>query len=202
MSTETPTERREAAATRRRWVTLAEVVAVAGVLIAALTLWTNWSDHRANEADKIAAQSSAARERTKIDLSAIVQDGGNTLLLKDARHDLQDVTITFPRALGVSPQRPPAEPVIDKSWFSKPLLKLTDGGADNRAGRLPVLVSVQYFDGDTTRSASGIYEVIWKTEAGLPLMGRSLKLEGLRVRQRGGDQAKLDAIWGKEKPAA
>jgi type VI protein secretion system component VasK len=105
MSTETPTERREAAATRRRWVTLAEVVAVAGVLIAALTLWTNWSDHRANEADKIAAQSSAARERTKIDLSAIVQDGGNTLLLKDARHDLQDVTITFPRALGVSPQR-------------------------------------------------------------------------------------------------
>ncbi|WP_380779433.1 hypothetical protein [Sphingomonas sp. R86520] len=201
MSTETPTERQEAAATRRRWVTLAEVVAVAGVLIAALTLWTNWSDHRADEADKIAAQSSAAHERSKIDLSAIVQDGGDTLLLKDARHDLQDVTITFPRALGVAAQRPPAEPVIDGSWFSAPLLKLTDGGADDRAGRLPVLVSVQYFDGDATRSASGIYDVIWKTE-GRVLRGRALKLEGLRVRQRGGDQAKLDAIWAKEKPAA
>jgi hypothetical protein len=201
MSTETPNERREAAATRRRWVTLAEVVAVAGVLIAALTLWTNWSDHRADEADKIAAQSSAAHERSKIDLSAIVQDGGDTLLLKDARHDLQDVTITFPRALGVSAQRPPAEPVIDGSWFSAPLLKLTDGGSDDRAGRLPVLVSVQYFDGDATRSASGIYDVIWKTE-GRVLRGRALKLEGLRVRQRGGDQAKLDAIWAKEKPAA
>jgi len=43
MSTETPTERREAAATRRRWVTLAEVVAVAGVLIAALTLSAGWA---------------------------------------------------------------------------------------------------------------------------------------------------------------
>jgi len=60
---------------------------------------------------------------------------------------------------------------------------------------------VQYFDGDTTRSASGIYDVIWKTE-GRMLRGRALKLEGLRVRQRGGDQAKLDAIWAKEKPAA
>jgi len=201
MSSETPTERREAAATRRRWVTLAEVVAVAGVLIAALTLWTNWSEHRADEADKIAAQSSAARERSRIELSAIVQDGGDTLLLKDARHDLQDVTVTFPRSLGVSPQRPPAEPVIEGAWFSAPLLKLTDGGSDDRAGRLPVFVSVQYFDGDTTRSASGIYDVIWKTE-GRMLRGRALKLEGLRVRQRGGDQAKLDAIWAREKPAA
>ena len=201
MSSETPTERREAAATRRRWVTLAEVVAVAGVLIAALTLWTNWSEHRADEADKIAAQSSAARERSRIELSAIVQDGGDTLLLKDARHDLQDVTITFPRALGVSPQRPPAEPVIEGAWFSAPLLTLTDGGSDDRAGRLPVLVSVQDFDGDTSRSASGIYDVIWKTE-GRMLRGRALKLEGLRVRQRGGDQAKLDAIWAREKPAA
>ncbi|MES3107036.1 hypothetical protein [Sphingomonas aurantiaca] len=200
MSSETPTERREAAATRRRWVTLAEVVAVAGVLIAALTLWTNWSEHRADEADKIAAQSSAARERSRIDLSAIVQDDGDTLLLKDARHDLQDVTITFPRALGVSPQRPPAEPVIDASSVSAPLLKVTDGGSDDRAGRLPVLVSVHYFDGDTTRSASGIYDVIWRTEGRL-LRGRALKLEGLRVRQRGGDQAKLDAIWAREKPA-
>jgi hypothetical protein len=201
MSNETPTERQEAAATRRRWVTLAEVVAVAGVLIAALTLWTNWSDHRANEADKIAAQSNAARERSRIDLSAIVQGGGDTLLLKDARHDLQDVTITFPRAIGISPQRPPAEPIIDGSWFAEPLLKLTDGGSDERAGRLPVLVSVQYFDGDTTRSASGIYDVIWKTH-GRRFRGRALQLEGLRVRQRGGDQARLDAIWAKEKPAA
>ncbi|HXH15851.1 MAG TPA: hypothetical protein VNJ10_06930 [Sphingomonas sp.] len=198
---ETPTERREAAATRRRWVTLAEVVAVAGVLIAALTLWTNWSEHRENEADKVAAQSSAARERSRIDLSAIVRDDGATLLLKDARHDLQDVTITFPRALGVSPQRPPAEPVIEASWVDAPMLKLTDGGADDRAGRLPVLVSVKYFDGDTTRSASGMYDVIWKTH-GRRIFGRAFKLEGLRVRQRGGDQAMLDAIWAREKPAA
>src|SRR3546814_3057877 len=32
----------EAAATRRRWITLAEGLAIAGVAIAALTLWTNW----------------------------------------------------------------------------------------------------------------------------------------------------------------
>jgi hypothetical protein len=91
---------------------------------------------------------------------------------------------------------------IQRSWFEKALLKATDGGADDQAGRLPVFITVNYTDGDATRSAGGIYDVIWQTKAGGFLSGRSLKLQGLRVRQRGGSQAKLDAIWAKEKPAA
>lgn len=199
MTGETPTERREAAATRRRWVTLAEVVAVAGVLIGALTLWSNWSERSTEQAEKAVERSAADRERTRVDLGATVQDGGRALLLKDARYEIQDVSITFPKALGVNVQRPPADPVIAADAFEGVLLKLTDGGSDDRAGRLPVLIAVRYFDGDTTRSASGIYDIIWKTE-GRMLRGRALRLEGLRVHQRGGTQAQLDAIWAREKP--
>ena len=43
--TDTPAERADAARTRRRWVSLAEVVALAGLLIGALSLYTTWSDH-------------------------------------------------------------------------------------------------------------------------------------------------------------
>lgn len=199
MTNETRAERQEAAATRRRWITLAEVVAVAGVIIAALTLYNSWSERRDAEAEKVAAQASAAGERTRIDLTATVKDGGDALLLRDARHEIQDVTVTFPKAIGVSPQHAGADPEIEADWFGAPLLKLTDHGTDDRTGRLPVLVTVQYFDGDATRTGSGIYDLVWKTE-GRFLRGRALKLEGLRVRERGGSQARVDALWGREKP--
>jgi hypothetical protein len=198
--TETPSERREAAATRRRWVTLAEVVAVAGVVIAALTLWNSWSERRDAAAEKAAAQSSEAQARGRVELTASVEDGGKRLRLADDKHDLTDLVVRFPTALGVAVQRP-AEMTIDTDWVSSPMLKLTDGGADARSGRLPVLIAASYLDGDGTRVATGVYDLIWRTE-GHMLRGRTLTLEALRLRRRGGDQATVDALWAREKPAA
>jgi hypothetical protein len=199
MSGETSQERRDAAATRRRWVSLAEIVAVAGLLIGALTLWMNWSDRRADQADKTAAQTAEAREKARVELAATVEDGGRTLALKDQRHDLSDAVVAFPRPLAIATQRPSGDPAIEAGWFSDQLLALTDGGADDRAGRLPILLTVRYWDGDTARTATGIYDVVWKTE-GRVLRGRTLSLQGLRLRQRGGTQAQLDAAWAREKP--
>jgi hypothetical protein len=196
---ETREERREAAATRRRWVTLAEVVAVAGLLIGALTLWLSWSDKRAEQAEKIAEQRAAARERGRVDLSASVEDGGRVLALKDERHELSEARIVFPRTLGIPAQRPAGDPQIDADWFAGALLAATDKGDDRRSGRLPVLVTVRYFDGDTPRVATDTYDVVWRTEGRL-LRGRVLKLDGLRLRQRGGDQATLDAAWARLAP--
>ena len=109
------------------------------------------------------------------------------------------MTIAFPKALGVATQRPAGEPAIEAKPFAGALLKLTDGGADDRSGRLPVLVTASYLDGDATRTARGIYDVIWRTRGRL-LQGRALELTGLRLRRRGGDQAALDAAWAREKP--
>lgn len=195
---DTPAERREAAATRRRWVTLAEVVAVAGVLIAALTLWNSWSERRDLAAEKAAQQSSEVRERSRVELTAAVEDEGRTLRLTDEKHDLTDLVVAFPRALGVAVQRP-ADLTIEAGWIGSPLLKLTDEGADERSGRMPVLITVNYVDGDATRSATGVYDLVWRTE-GRMLRGRTLRLEGLRLRQRGGDQARVDARWAQVKP--
>jgi hypothetical protein len=196
---ETPAERKEAAATRRRWVSLAEILAVVGALIAALTLWSNWSDRRADEADKASTRASEQRAQSRVALSAEIQDGGKALLLKGERHEIQDAVIGFPKALGVAAQHPPADPVIAADAFDDALLKLTDGGADDRTGRLPVLVTVSYLDGETTRTTSGIYDLLWKTE-GRMLRGRSLTLTGMKVRQLRGTQAQLDTIWARAKP--
>lgn len=191
---ETPAERAEAAATRRRWISLAEAVAVAGVLIAAVTLFLNWSERRTEDADKTAATQAEASERARIALTATAAEDGRILRLADASHDLQEAAVTFPRALGVPTQRTTAEPAIDAQPLTGPLLKLTDGGADDRTGRLPVLVTVRYLVDGAPRSHSAIYDVIWRTE-GRTLRGRALRLQSLRLREPGGNQARVDALW-------
>lgn len=196
---ESPAERREAAATRRRWVSLAEILAVAGVVIAALTLFSNWSDRRADQATKIATTTAEAHDKARVDLTGTVEHGGRTLALKDPRHDVQDAVIMFPKAIAVGEQHPAGDPAIAVAWFDDALLALTDGKADARTGRLPVLVTVTYWDGDVSRSASAIYDIVWRTE-GRFLRGRTVRIEGWKLRQRGGSQATLDAAWARLKP--
>jgi hypothetical protein len=191
-------ETADQARTRRRWITLAEVVAVAGVLIAALTLYLNFADRRADQADKAAAAAKDAVAQARVELAGTV-DGG-TIALKDPRHDITDTTILFPKALGVGKQSP-VEPRIDDAVFRRPLLKLTDGGPDAQTGRLPVLITTRFWDGDRTRSARGIYDIVWRTH-GRRFFGRALTLEGFRLRQTGGDAAALERAWAAVKPAA
>jgi len=187
-------ETRDQAATRRRWITLAEIVAVAGVLIGALTLWTGWSDRREAREAASAAAADTARDQARLDITGTVQDGGDAILLADARHDIRDVRFRFPSALKVAARQPAGDPAIEANWIAAPMLKLTDGGADERTGRLPVLATIRYWDGDREREASAIYDVVWRTE-GRMLQGRVFKLQGLKLRQRGGDAAALDRVW-------
>lgn len=180
---------------RRRWLNLAELVAVAGVVIAALGLYLTWSDRREAAAERAASTVAGAR----LELSATPADDGTTLRLTDAKHELSDVTVRYPTALGVAVQRPAGEPEVSSAPFRDVLLRLTDGGPDERTGRLPVLIAASYVDGDATRTASGLYDVTWRTR-GRFAKGRGLALTGLRLRQRGGGPAALDAAWAKEKP--
>ena len=182
-------------AARRRWLSIAELVGLIGVVIAGLGLWTNWSDRRADSAARTAAEASSAREQGRLDLVATPRDGGRSLLLRDPRHELQDVTIAFPKALGLSPQHPAADPVIDADPIRDALFK----GNDAHAGRLPVLVTTRVLVGDAPRVTSATYDLVWTSESRL-LRGRTLRLTGLRLRQRGGTQGSVDAAWTRQVP--
>lgn len=184
-------EKAEAAATRRRWITLAEFVAVAGLLIGALGLWMNWSDRRADEADKQAEKSSEAKVKSLVTLSGDVNSDGDTMTLADSSHQIESVEVTFPSALGVSPQSSVLGPRIAVDWFGDQLLSVTKG---KDAGRLPVMLTASYWDGDTKRTASAIYDVVWRREGRL-LGGHKVVLVRLSLRDRGASQAKLDADW-------
>ncbi|MGE7204474.1 hypothetical protein ACQKJZ_02215 [Sphingomonas sp. NPDC019816] len=194
MSGRADDEAAERAKSRRRLLTLAEFVAIAGLIVASLTLYFNWSQRRSDAADKRAAASAQRHERGRLDLTATVEGDGRRLALRDPNHDLQEVTIAFPAKSGVGRQVPMGDPVIEAEPIAGPILALTDGQADTREGRLPALITTRYWDGDTARTVTGLYDVIWSTHGRL-LRGRTLRLEGLRLRDRNGTVAKLNAAW-------
>lgn len=193
---ETPAEKAEARAIRRRWLTIGEIVAVAGVIIAAVSLWISWADKRDEASQKAAEASKAKAAETRLDLRASVRDGGRQVVLADPAHEILDTAVTFPKALSVGTQTP-VLPRIEANWFGAAVLGATDKGADEREGRLPVLVTVSYRAGDATRQDRAIVELVWRT-SGRMLAGRELRIEAARVRERGGDQARIDALWSQE----
>ncbi|WBH16555.1 hypothetical protein [Sphingomonas radiodurans] len=182
------------AATRRRWITLAEVVAVSGVIIGALTLWMNWSDRRDDAREKAVASATAFAAEARFALRAVVEDG--EVRLSDPIHELLETSITFPASLGIE-QRSPATPRIEKDWFAGQVLKATDGASDEREGRLPVLVTASYRVGNAGRQGRAIVDIVWRTKGRL-IGGRDLTVVAARVREQGGDAKRIEALWAAE----
>jgi len=200
--TPTPSERAEAAAIRRRWITLGEIVAVAGLIISALALYFSYADRRADEAERRREKTSEEQVRAAVLLTATPADGGRTLKISSANHAVQSITITFPSASGIDTQTSSVTPEIDSRWFAAKLLALTDKGPDDATGRLPVLITADYWDGDTQRHDTAIYDIVWESHGRL-IDGRALRLKGLLLYQRkGATRAAIDARWTATGPRA
>lgn len=179
---------------RRRWLSLAELVAVASVLIGALSLYLSWSDKRDAQAERAADVASKSKVERIVRLEGTVVDDGDSVDLADATHKVETIDVRFPAALGVAARDGVPKPRVELDWFKDALLKATDGGADDREGRLPVLVTAHWWDADVRRSDRAIYDLVWRTR-GRTFAGRSLKLTGLVLRERGGTAKRLDALW-------
>ena len=191
---ETPDQAR----TRRRWITLAEFVAVAGLLIGAIGLYLNWSDRREDKAEKAQSEASASKAKDIVTLSGEARANGDALALTDSGHEISAASVRFPKALGVAPQDAMPGPTIRANWFEKELLAATDKGPDAQSGRLPVLVTVSWWDGETKRDATALYDVLWSAH-GRMLQGRRLELTGFALRDRTSSVAALDGAWTKPK---
>jgi hypothetical protein len=198
---ETPQEKAEARAMRRRWLTIGEAVAVAGVVIAGLSWWNGYQERqdaaatRAVEKQAEAAERSAARHRVTLVTTKADDDGVEFKAQEGC--PLQSSEIRFPSALGIQPKNTVVTHRIEADWLSKPLLALTKDGPERREGRVPVLIDASCTAEDGERSETAVYDVLWRTEPGGLLAGRSIELRGL-VRRGGtgaGTQPALDTLW-------
>lgn len=184
---------------RRRWLSLAEFVAVAGLLIGAATLYLNWSDRREDKTERARAEANEGKTKSIATLTGAAQRGGDTLALTDAAHTLTEATVRFPAGLKVAPQDAMPGPAIQASWFAPALLAATDKGPDAQSGRLPVLISVGWWDGDAKHTSTARYDLLWRTH-GRTLRGRRLELTGIALADRSASASALDQAWAQRKP--
>jgi len=201
---DTPKEARaaEAAAIRRRWITLGEVLAVLAVGISALTLYLNWADKQDERAEKAAESRKASSRAAVLVLNADgVKDDRIVIKTTDPDQLIQSQTILFPRALGIAPVETTGDPRIEAGWFDGALkkarakAKLPDDSVGDE--RLPVAITTRFVVGGDTHENIALYDIGYGVKGGW-IAGHSVALRGLsRVATLKGDsaQARIDARW-------
>jgi hypothetical protein len=210
-----PEEKAEAARTRRRWLTLAEILGVAAVTISALTLWNNYQHRSAEEARLEAEEAERAKAREKASMAAQAlllratpDRDGRRLSLEpaDPAQAIQEQRILFPAPLGIDPIETVSVPRIEADWFRRALLRVVGEGADRRGdARLPVAIETRFFVAGERHSDIAIYDIGYRIEGGGLLDGDEVRLRGLaRVGAvpAGEVQARLDALWQERRAAA
>ena len=203
----TQTRAAEAAAVRRRWITLAEVLTLIAVSISGLTLWNSWSERRDSEATKHVEEQRASSRAVTLVLTAANADKDKLLLKPGADEQaVQSQTVTFPKALAVAPAETTGEPRIEAGWFEDALEKARDkaGLPDDSRGdeRLPVAITTRFLVDGEAHVDVAIYDIGY-TISGKWLSGHTVTLRGLSLVSHvksGSTQATLDARWDRLLP--
>jgi hypothetical protein len=197
----TEAEKAEAAATRRRWINLAEIVAVGGLLISGLALWNSYRDRSVDESERASERTQARAEARTMVLRATADREGRKLGLApaDSEQTIQGQTIVFPTALGVAPMETLADPRIEAGWFRRELLRAAgEGGQQDR--RLPLAITTRFYRDGALLTDTAVYYLVYRIEGGGLLDDRDLRLRGLsRLPDGAGDPAaarrRIDALW-------
>lgn len=199
---ETPAQAAEAAAIRRRWITLGEVLAVLAVAISGLTLWNSYEERTRAEAEREAVKREEATKAATLVLRGERADDGKRLMLTaaDTGSVIQSQTFRFPSALGIDAIETVVEPRIEADWIDKAVKKAARDAKRQASGDrlLPVAIATRFTsDGETHRYVA-IYDIGYEIDEGGLLAGDKVRLRGLSQVGRVSDteaQARLDRLW-------
>jgi len=194
----------EAAAIRRRWITLGEALAVIAVVISGLTLFNSWSERSDSAAAKqVEAQQHSAQARTLVLGVASARDDKLVLRPGKAEQLIQSQTVVFPTSLGAAPAETTGEPRIEADWFASALKKARNaaGLPDESRGdeRLPVAITTRFLVDGKAYEDIALYDIGYSVTGKL-LLGHTVALRGLSLvsRARPADaQMMLNTRWSK-----
>jgi len=195
---QTTAERKEAAAIRRRWITLGEVLAVIGVLISGLALWNSWSERSSAERERVAEKAKQASVSRVVVLKANGSGKRLALTAHDPDQAVQSQTLLFPSAFGLG-AFDTTEPRIEADWVKRAVRKAHDKDEKVRGdARMPVAITTRFVADGRTFADTALYDVGYKESGGGLLGGSDVELRGLSLIERttaAKAQARLDALW-------
>lgn len=195
-----------------RWLTLAELVGVAALVIAGLGYWDNHRERIEAEREK-AAEARERRAEAQVGalkrtflMTGAPEAGGERLRLSatHAEQVIQTQAISFPSEVRGDPVPTTGNPRLEAGWFEAGLARaLHDHGDKRRSGRLPVGIVTTFIEDGQTKTDRSIYLVGYSLHPRM-LRADKAEMEGLSLVRRGvGDdlQGAVDALWARQEPA-
>jgi hypothetical protein len=189
----------EAAATRRRWINLGEILAVTAVIISALTLWLNWSERSDSSAQHAAETNRAAVRAATLVMTAEPANSGAALTVRPVSPDqaIMGQTIRFPDALKIDPVETTGPPRIESDWFDghvkRARKKANMPDVSRGDERLPVILETRFVADGQPHDDIAIYDIGYTIRGGL-LGGHDVHLRGISLVKRVKGKAAMAAL--------
>ncbi len=185
-----------------RWLTLAEIVAVAALVITGLSFWDSHRERVREEGERRAAASerqaqvkAEARKMTFV-LTGAREDDGKLVRLTAVNEGqvIQTQTVWFPTEIRSDSVETTGNPRLEVGWIEHGLVK---HAGKARTGRVPVGVLTVFIEDGVTKTDRSIYNL------GYSLHSRTLRadkvgLEGLSLATRNVTsdlQAAASTLW-------
>ncbi len=146
----------EQARTRRRWITLGEVVGIAALAISGLSYWDSHQER------VVAAKAKPAAARAgPLLLTGTLADGGARIDLKPATGGvIQTQTIRFPTAVRADPVETTGNARIEAAWFDTGLRAALKGRkVHSGRHRLAVGIATTYVSNGVSTTDRAVYDI-------------------------------------------
>lgn len=159
--------------TRRRWINLGELIALAALIVSGIGVWIAWKNSNEDKTTRVVEQRSAV----PLALRGTTDSRGQTLTIMpaDPSHGLESLKVTIKGA-------PPIDVGSDGRLAASDVeaaLKGREKEAKDIARSVPVRIDARYVEAGTDRRAGGAYVLRYKWEGGGLFGGRSVHLLGL-----------------------
>ena len=159
--------------TRRRWINLGELIALAALIVSAAGVWIAWKNNAQEKTTRVVEQ----RSSVPLALRAAADQDGRSLSIMpaDPSHALESLTILIK---GASPITIGSDGRLSASDLQSSLTG-HDKGTKDVAYSVPVRIDARYVEDGTDRRSAGNYVIRYKWEGGGLFGSRSIHLLSL-----------------------
>ena len=158
--------------TRRRWINLGELIAIAALIVSAAGVWIAWKSSNNDKPTRVVEQ----RSSVPLALRGTVDSDGRTLTIvpADSSHALESLKVTIRGAAAI-------EVGSDGRLSASDVESALKGREEAKdvTHSVPLRIDARYVEAGTDRRGGGAYVLRYKWEGGGLFGGRSLRLIGI-----------------------